>query len=88
MITEISDSGRDTEQVIQAEGGRALFVLTDVADTASIERLKGATHAAFGDADIVINHAVVFNARPLLDLTLEEWDHGRGGRQGDCPRCG
>lgn len=74
IIAEISERGRDTEQVIRCEGGQALFVQTDVADLASMEHLKQATKDSFGDADIIVNNAVVFNAKPLLDVTLEEWD--------------
>jgi NAD(P)-dependent dehydrogenase (short-subunit alcohol dehydrogenase family) len=32
VLAELSDQGADTERVIQSQGGRALFIRTDVAD--------------------------------------------------------
>jgi NAD(P)-dependent dehydrogenase (short-subunit alcohol dehydrogenase family) len=42
---------------IEAAGGRALAVPTDVGDKAALERLVAATHDAFGPVHVVLNNA-------------------------------
>jgi hypothetical protein len=41
ILAEISPTGRETEQAAHAEGGRALFVQTDISDPASVKALQG-----------------------------------------------
>ncbi len=74
VIAERAELGRDTEHAIQAAGGNALFIQTDVADPASMERLHQQTISAFGDVDILVNNAESFTCKPLLDHTVAEWD--------------
>lgn len=73
-IVEIKDSGQETEALIRAEGGRARFFQTDVADPASMEQLQQQVRALFGDADILVNNAITFTTKPLLEHSVEEWD--------------
>jgi dihydroanticapsin dehydrogenase len=51
---------------------QALFVETDVAQEASIEQMVGATVAAYGRIDILVNNAAIFVLRGI-DATVEEW---------------
>lgn len=74
VVAEIRDTGFETEQLIRDEGGRALFVRTDVSDPSSMEHLRVQTLQAFGEADILVNNAAFYATRPLLDLSVEEWD--------------
>jgi NAD(P)-dependent dehydrogenase (short-subunit alcohol dehydrogenase family) len=74
VIAEISESGLDTEQVIRQRGGQAQFFKADVSDPSAMETLKEEALARFNRVDIVINNAVVFYAKPLVDYTTEEWD--------------
>jgi NAD(P)-dependent dehydrogenase (short-subunit alcohol dehydrogenase family) len=73
-IAEISAKGEETAQLIEADGGRALFVATDVADPAAVARLHRQVRAALGPAQILVNNAEAFRAAPLVDHTVEEWD--------------
>jgi NAD(P)-dependent dehydrogenase (short-subunit alcohol dehydrogenase family) len=75
VIAELADSGRDTERAIHTAGGNTLFIQTDVADSASVERLRQQTIATFGNVDILVNNAEAFTCKPLLDHTVAEWDH-------------
>lgn len=64
---------------INASGGQALAVPTDVADEASVSAMVRATIAAFGGVDVLVNNAAVFATDPLTradieDLPVEEWD--------------
>ena len=74
VIAEINDTGRETEQMIRAEGGQALFVKTDVSDPSSMEHLHQQILETFGDVDILVNNAVAFIPRPVLEFSVEEWD--------------
>lgn len=74
VIAELKDSGSETEQRIRAEGGIALFVPVDVADSGSVERLVQRTEAAFGPAEILINNAILCPVASVLEMDVALWD--------------
>jgi NAD(P)-dependent dehydrogenase (short-subunit alcohol dehydrogenase family) len=74
VIAENAETGQETEQLIRAEGGKALFVRTDVSDPAQMERLRQESIQAFGQVDILVNNAEAFSCKPVLELTVPEWD--------------
>ena len=59
---------------IEALGGRALVVPADVSQTADVERLKSAAHAAFGQVDILVNNAGVGKNGTVATLTIDDFD--------------
>lgn len=64
---------------IEAEGGRALAVPTDVADEASVTAMVRQTLDAFGKVDVLVNNAAIFASvaltrGPFEQLTVDEWD--------------
>jgi NAD(P)-dependent dehydrogenase (short-subunit alcohol dehydrogenase family) len=75
VIAEINASGRETKQFIGREGGKALFVQTDISEPASVEHLHRQACEAYGEVDILVNDAEAFTAKPLLDHSVEAWDH-------------
>ena len=54
---------------------RALSIPTDVSDPAQIQELVDRTIAEFGRVDILVNNAGIAFQRPVLETTLEEWEH-------------
>jgi NAD(P)-dependent dehydrogenase (short-subunit alcohol dehydrogenase family) len=75
VIAEINEAaGRETEQMIYDEGGRALFVHTDVADPQNVAHLRQRVCETFGPTHILVNNAEAFAAKSVLEHTLEEWD--------------
>lgn len=74
VIAELSPTGREVEQAIRAEGGRALFIQTDVSSPESIAALAASSLEAFGPVDILVNNAIRIAAAPLVDLDLATWD--------------
>jgi 3-oxoacyl-[acyl-carrier protein] reductase len=78
IVAEIdTDSGHATAAEIEASGGRALFVDTDVADRNSVDELVRRTVAAFGRIDVLVNNAAVYDGlhvAPLEALSDDEWD--------------
>lgn len=68
-------AGRDACRAIQAEGGSALFVPTDVRDEASVEAAVARTVARFGRLDLACNCAGVGgDMAPLESTNQAVWD--------------
>lgn len=59
---------------IEAAGGRALAVQSDVADEAAVEHLFTATREAFGRLDVVVNSAGVMQLANITTDNLEAFD--------------
>jgi NAD(P)-dependent dehydrogenase (short-subunit alcohol dehydrogenase family) len=74
VIAEINETGLETQHLITSEGGTALCVATDVADSGSMEDLHRRVQETFGDVDILVNNAAAFTTKPVLEHTVEEWD--------------
>lgn len=67
-----ADTGRAAAERIMRNGGKALFVPTDVAEEASIERMVQEAVRAFGTINILVNNAAIFVLRGI-EATPEEW---------------
>jgi NAD(P)-dependent dehydrogenase (short-subunit alcohol dehydrogenase family) len=69
--------GRDgleaTAREVEALGGRALIVPTDVADEAQVETAAARAEAELGAIDIWINNAFAGVFSPFLEITPEEY---------------
>ena len=71
-------SANDLERVAakaRALGRRAAAIPTDVADLDQIERLMEHTVRDLGEPHILANVAGVTRRKPILDVTLEDWDY-------------
>jgi len=66
--------GQETEALIREEGGRALFVPTDVSDPEQITVLMKTVQERCGTIHILINNAGVSRFGSPYELTVEEWD--------------
>lgn len=71
---EPREGGERTLDAIRGMGGEAIFLETDVADWASVDRLVGETVRRFGDLDVMVNNAAIGVNKPLLETTEEDWD--------------
>lgn len=58
---------------ISQRGGRAIYVVADVAREEDVARLVREAVAAFGRIDILVNNAAVRRLAPLAELSLAEW---------------
>jgi NAD(P)-dependent dehydrogenase (short-subunit alcohol dehydrogenase family) len=75
VIAELDEAaGRETEQLIRAEGGTAWFVRTDVSREADVARLAMWTLADYGPATVLVNNAIVSPVASVLEMQPEEWD--------------
>lgn len=77
---DVVATGRRAELVaeaageIEAAGRRSLRVTCDVADPASLDRVRDACLEAFGAIDIVIAAAGAIKRVPTLEMAIEDWD--------------
>ncbi len=71
------DSGAAVAAEIEAAGGRALDVQTDVSDEASCMNMVARTVDAFGRLDILVNNAALFTSiarSPFDEISVDVWD--------------
>jgi 3-oxoacyl-[acyl-carrier protein] reductase len=59
---------------IEAAGGRAIWVKSDVSDAAAVRRLFDASHRAFGGIDVVVSNAGVMRLAPFRDMSDADFD--------------
>src|SRR4051794_21414339 len=58
---------------VEALGGRALVLPTDVADAAQVEAAAAAAEEAFGPIDVWVNNAMASVFSPVRQMTAEEY---------------
>jgi NAD(P)-dependent dehydrogenase (short-subunit alcohol dehydrogenase family) len=78
VIAELNDeTGEEIAQNIRSKGSEALFVQTDVTDTASVERVVQKAVSHFGRLDILHNCAggSIPEDAPIHDVDWDVWDH-------------
>jgi NAD(P)-dependent dehydrogenase (short-subunit alcohol dehydrogenase family) len=68
------ENAADCARYINSTGGRALGVTADVTDEAQVEAAVAAAIAAFDNVDILVNGAVIFNRKGVLDMSYAEFD--------------
>jgi len=67
------ENAADCARYINSTGGRALGITTDVTDEAQVEAAVAAAIAAIGNVDILVNGAVIFNRKGVLDMPYAEF---------------
>jgi len=75
VLADILDARR-VQKKIEAQGGEALALCTDVADQESVEEMVKNTVERFGRIDILVNNAAVcagLGTKAFFDIPLEEW---------------
>jgi 3-oxoacyl-[acyl-carrier protein] reductase len=70
-----SQSGEATCREIEAAGGVACFIQTDVGDRPAVEAMAETAMKRFGRIDILVNNAGLTGENgPFLDVSQEVWD--------------
>lgn len=87
VTTNVIEGGEPTADLICAAGHHALFVQTDVADSAQVDALIDTTVSRFGRLDVLVNNACIRHARPLLDLDEADWQRVLDVNLGGVYRC-
>lgn len=68
-----AESGAATAHALAADGARAIFVATDIAEPASVATMAETAAAAFGPIDILVNNAGINVFHEPLATTDEAW---------------
>ncbi len=65
-----------TAREIRQQGGRAVSILTDVADEESVRRMVEEAIREFNQVDILINNAgIIGPTAPVVSVERKDWDH-------------
>ena len=59
---------------IEAAGGRALVIRTDVSNEDSVQAMVERSLQEFGRVDILVNNAGIFPTSPVEEMSEEDWD--------------
>jgi len=68
------DCGHHVADSILAQGGRAAFQLTDVANSAEVAQMVAAAVERWGRVDILVNNAAVFMAGSVVETSEDDWN--------------
>ncbi|MFQ5693457.1 MAG: SDR family NAD(P)-dependent oxidoreductase, partial [Nitrospinota bacterium] len=77
---DVAAAGRNREPLdalvreIEALGRRGLAVAADVSDEDAVAAFRDRVQEAFGAVHILVNNAGITVRKPILELSLEEWE--------------
>jgi 3-oxoacyl-[acyl-carrier protein] reductase len=76
VVADIDDAGgKETVAAVEANGGEAIFVHTDVSVASEVEHLVKATIDRFGRIDILFNNAAAgLSSTPVEAIDESSWD--------------
>jgi len=75
VVADVNAVGaEETVRLIGESSGQAMFVPTDVADPAAVERLLQATLDAYAHVDVLCNNAAIQVNKTVEDTAVEEWN--------------
>ncbi len=73
----IFENAQKVSKEIEAKGGQALALHTDVSDEVSTQEMVKKTVERFGKIDILVNNAAFLSSivlKPFYEITVDEWD--------------
>jgi len=78
VIAELNEEkAHAVAKEIEVAGGKALSVVTDVANETSVNRMAERVLSEFGRIDVLVNNAAVLSKlkmRPFDEIPLDEWE--------------
>jgi NAD(P)-dependent dehydrogenase (short-subunit alcohol dehydrogenase family) len=75
VIADVNEeSARTVKNEIEAGGGRALAIRTDVSNEISVHAMAKASLAELGRVDILVNNAGIFPTSSVEEMSEEDWD--------------
>lgn len=74
IIARNEQEGNKAVEEIKQQNGEAIFVKTDVGIPEQIELCVKTVLEKFGKIDVVVNNAAMMTFKPVVDLSLDEWE--------------
>jgi NAD(P)-dependent dehydrogenase (short-subunit alcohol dehydrogenase family) len=79
VIAEISEeNGTKVAAEINASGGKALFVQTDVSNADSVKAMADKAYDTFGDVNVLVNNAGIGVMGKIWEISTDDWNRGVG----------
>ena len=76
VVAEVSEtSGAAVEDLLTSQGSTAVFTQTDVSSVESVQNLIRSTVERLGRLDTIVNNAGVNFVKPLLETSIDDWEH-------------
>jgi NAD(P)-dependent dehydrogenase (short-subunit alcohol dehydrogenase family) len=76
VVADINAAGGEqTVEQVKRKGGEAAFIATDVGQEADLEEMVAFAVNTYGGLDILHNNAYWTEAKPLLETTVDNWQH-------------
>jgi len=67
-------AGLETVQLIKDQQGQACFIKTDISFPEEIKQCIEKVIEQYSKIDVVINNAAMMTFKPVISLSIEEWD--------------
>ena len=77
VVADLSAKGNDVADAINAEGGRAIFVETDVSSPESATAMAHRVVEELGGIDLLVNNAAIYGDMAFDLLVTVDWDYYR-----------
>jgi NAD(P)-dependent dehydrogenase (short-subunit alcohol dehydrogenase family) len=78
VVADLNDeAGTQVAKQIEADGGRALFVRTDVSSAESAQAMMEAAVGEYGGIDLLVNNAAIYGDMQFDLLISVDWDYYR-----------
>jgi NAD(P)-dependent dehydrogenase (short-subunit alcohol dehydrogenase family) len=74
VLADIAPTGGEVADQLASDGGRALFIRTDMADVSQIKALMDSAVDQFGRLDVLVNNASVTRVLDFHEVTEADWD--------------
>ena len=75
MLARGRDGLEGAKRDVEAAGGKAIVIPTDVSDPAQVDAAAEQTEREFGPIDVWVNNAMVSMYSPFVKMTPEEFKH-------------
>jgi len=74
VTQQVIEGGMPTIDVIAEEGGKAVYLPTDVSQREQVDATVAETVSRYGRLDGIVNNACIRHARPLLEMDECDWE--------------
>jgi L-rhamnose 1-dehydrogenase len=73
-IGRTEEKGRETVRLVEAAGGQAIFVPTDVSEHAQVQAMVDTVVERWGRIDILVNNAAICPFKDFVEISEALWD--------------